>query len=406
MSKIQDEFDAKSGDFQLAPGEYEGPLIVRRPCVIDGGMSTLWAEKGPVLTVDAAGVTVKNLRVEVTGALNGPKTSVAVQTNYLDTILEGVEARGKIFGFADEDGTLEIPTVISLGDFAAGVINTFSVEFTVPTEAEIYTNVKDISIAPTRLQKGKNRILLQTDEIRNNTILYGEIMVKTLVSRRVYLTGKAVEGAPEYHELPLISDENLISQSLQIEIPDELIAPMVPDAPVEFIRRGQRIPVEDLQSSVIKIAYAHRDASEDIEIDGYAFLLKSDGKVRGDDGLIFFGNPESGNQEVRVGTWEERPIVFVELQKAESWLDKIAVCLSIYGDLESQNFSIVDDPVIRIFSDETELYRFELSDIRVEKTIVALEIYRYKGAWKMNFVGSGYRSGLKELCESYGVEVE
>ena len=34
MTNIQDQFNAtKSGDFVLAPGEYEGPLVIDRPCV-------------------------------------------------------------------------------------------------------------------------------------------------------------------------------------------------------------------------------------------------------------------------------------------------------------------------------------------------------------------------------------
>ena len=45
-------------------------------------------------------------------------------------------------------------------------------------------------------------------------------------------------------------------------------------------------------------------------------------------------------------------------------------------------------------------------DLSVEKTLVAVEVYRYKGQWKLNFVASGYRDGLRRLCESYGVEVQ
>ena len=62
MSFIQEEFDRVAGDFILTPGEYEGPLTITRPCVVDGQHSTLWANNGPVLIVDSASVTLKNLR--------------------------------------------------------------------------------------------------------------------------------------------------------------------------------------------------------------------------------------------------------------------------------------------------------------------------------------------------------
>ena len=67
---------------------------------------------------------------------------------------------------------------------------------------------------------------------------------------------------------------------------------------------------------------------------------------------------------------------------------------------------MVSSPAIRVFCHDKEVFRFELKDLSEETTVVAAEIYQYKGQWKMSFVGSGYRSGLKQLCESYGVNVE
>ena len=52
---------------QLPPGEYPGPMVVRRPLTLDGRGATVWALSGPVLAVDADGVRLRNLRVEVTG---------------------------------------------------------------------------------------------------------------------------------------------------------------------------------------------------------------------------------------------------------------------------------------------------------------------------------------------------
>jgi stress response protein SCP2 len=46
-----------------------------------------------------------------------------------------------------------------------------------------------------------------------------------------------------------------------------------------------------------------------------------------------------------------------------------------------------------------------LEHLSVEKTLVALEIYRNKGTWKAKSIGSGYKDGLKTLCESFGVEI-
>ena len=89
-------------------------------------------------------------------------------------------------------------------------------------------------------------------------------------------------------------------------------------------------------------------------------------------------------------------------------MERLAICYSIYesGEGASPTFAQVQEPLLRIFAGEEEVFRLKLEDLRVEKTLVAVEVYRYKGQWKLNFVGAGYRDGLRRLCESYGVEVE
>ena len=91
MTNIQDQFNAtKSGDFVLAPGEYEGPLVIDRPCVFDGAGATLWANAGPVLQVASEKVQVKNLRIEVTGTEAAGEADVALKTTYAGTKLEAL----------------------------------------------------------------------------------------------------------------------------------------------------------------------------------------------------------------------------------------------------------------------------------------------------------------------------
>ena len=80
--------------------------------------------------------------------------------------------------------------------------------------------------------------------------------------------------------------------------------------------------------------------------------------------------------------------------------------MSVYDDQSGTDFSCVDDPVIRIFSDDKEQFRFPLNDLTQEKTVVAVEFYRYKGEWKVNCVGGGFKFGLASLCREYGVDVE
>ncbi len=407
MSLIQEEFNRSSGDFVFSPGEYEGPLVIDRPCVIDGRQSTIWAKCGPVVIVDSASVTLKNLRIEVTGSQEKDHPAVSLKLNHPGTKLENVEINGIAEGLDGETTGWSIPGVIALGDFAANKENSFSIEFDAPREAEIVHNLKDVVISPKKVKSGRNVLNITTSNMRDNTILFGELLIKTSVARRIYITGRAQKGAPEHTSDPLVTGELTISAPLQIDPPDEVIAPIVPEEDqINPVRKGQRVSLGQMSAGALKVVYSHKNERRPLVVDPYVFLLGKNGKVRGDSDLIFFGNDESQRHEVRVKTDSGNAIAAIELSKTDADVEKVAVCMSIYDDQSGSDFSCIDDPIIRIFADEKEQFRFSLTDLSQEKTVVAVEFYRYKGEWKVNFVGGGFRLGLDSLCRDYGVEVE
>ena len=403
---IQEEFDRSTGDFTLSPGEYEGPLTVTRPCVIDGQRATLWANKGPVLIVDSGAVTLKNLRIEVTGAQesDGP---AALRSNYGDTRLENIEINGAIEGLPGETAQWGLPGAIALGDFATNKENSFSIEFEAPCDAEIVHNLKDVAIAPLHIRAGRNTLSIRTSNMRDNTILFGEMLIRTQVARRFYITGKAKEGAPEHTEAPPVTGELPFSTPLQIDPPDEVIAPIIPDdVQINPVRKGQRVSLGQMSQKALRLVYSHKSTTKPLDVDPYVFLLTKSGKVRSDNDLIFFGNEESANREVRVKSDNGNALAMIDLSKADADVERIAVCMSIYDDQSGTDFSCIEEPVLRLFSEEKEQFRFSLDELKEEKTVVAAEIYRYKGEWKVNFVGGGFKLGLDSLCRDYGVEVE
>lgn len=407
MSLIQEEFDRGTGDFILTPGEYEGPLTITRPCVVDGQRSTLWANSGPVLIVDAASVTLKNLRIEVTGTQDRDRPTATLLSHYADTKLENIEINGAVEGLPEEPSQWGIPGVIALGDFAANKENSFSIEFDAPRGAEIVHNIKDVVIRPQQIKQGHNTLSITTSNMRDNTILFGEMLIKTGVSRRIYITGKAVKGAPEYSSPLPVTGELPISSPLQIDPPEEVVAPVVPDdEQIHPVRKGQRVPLGQMSARPLKVVYSHKSESRPLAVDPYVFLLGKNGKVRSDNDLIFFGNEESADHAVRVKTDSGNALATVDLSKTSADVERIAVCLSVYDDQSGTDFSCISEPIVRVISDEKEQFRFLLDGLTHEKTVVAMEFYRYKGEWKASFVGGGFKLGLDSLCRDYGVEVE
>ena len=346
------------------------------------------------------------MRVEVTGTTESEEDRIAIRTSDPNTKLENIEVKGNIIGLPSETGVWEIPSIISLGEFAANQENTFSVSLKIPCEARLDSGMKNLRISPTRLAPGMNTLTLTTDDLRNNTILYGEILLRTTVSRRIYVNGKALKDAPIHDEAVPVLNGPTVSLPVQMNAPADVIAPQVEDTVVQTLKKGQRISVRELHSSQLKIIYEHKSAAQGVDIDCYCFALRQNGKVACDEDLVFFGNPEAADHSVTTSSLDGKPLALIDLEKIDASVYKIAVCYSIYGDDDRQNFSTVLAAVIRIFGGDKEYFRFELNELAEEKTVVAAELYRYKGEWKMNFVGAGYRSGLRQLCESYGVNVE
>ena len=391
MSALQEKLNNAFDRLDLNPGEYEGPLVIDRPITIDGHDSTIWANSGPVVVVNSDQVSLKNLRIELTGS-GGGDSGVSLRLNARDTRLDHIEVNAQVFGLPEESADIKPPSIISLGTFAANKENSFSVEIESPAEAEILHSINGVEITPQRLGPGKNRVVIKTTAMRDNTILFGEMLMKTRVLRRVYLSGKSVKGAEEHQSETPVSGKLPISTPIQFDPPDDVIAPVVSeDVSVVMARKGQRVSAGELSGCELKIVCEH-NSSRQIDLDPYVFLLGKNGKARSDSDLIFFGNSENANGSVRVNSQNRQALAIVRLRDMEPEVERICIAYSIYDEQDGGDFSCVD--------------RLALTELTTERTIVAVELYRYKGEWKISFVGGGYGAGLNKLCNDYGIDVE
>ena len=472
MDGIQELFRNAPGDMiLLTSGEYEGPLVIDRPCTLDGQSSTLWAEQGPVLSIRAAGVTVKNLRVEVTG-LSAQNASGTGQTGFPDGAkaprtpdgkspvepslsrtalfsaspdakLINVEVSGEVSGIAGETAGWNLSALELLPDFAAGQNNSFSFEWTLPAPARLRCEMKGVRVEPEQLQAGKNIIRLEIAPMRDRMILYGEIFVETGVVRRVYVKGKAVSGAKKYTAPPLpkpVTPEhapqkpvapvpetpkpaNPVTPKPEQQNPNVTVQPSAGRFPGESVSSsggsdplpsgnssamtvtpGQRISDPEMKSRPVKIVWESQTKGTPLEVDAYAFRLNEKSKVvSGDNDLIFFDNETSVTGDVSTGEMGDYPCITVNLSAVPAEVSRIAACFSIYKD-DTRNFAAAQFNILRVYIGEKERYCMPFDRPGLTRTAVALEIYRYRGEWKLNFIGGGYSGGLERLCEQYGLE--
>lgn len=152
------------------------------------------------------------------------------------------------------------------------------------------------------------------------------------------------------------------------------------------------------------------------DIDGSAFLLKADGKVRADIDMIFYNNLKSsdgsvthtGDNRTGAGDGDDESVV-VDLSKVPADVEKVAVCVTIHdAEARKQNFGMVSKAYVRCVNENgnTEVARFDLSeDGSTETAMVFGEIYRSGADWKFKAIGQGYKGGLGPLAASFGVGV-
>lgn len=394
METLQAKFDNNPSHlFSLSSGEYEGPLVIKHPCTLDGNMSTIWCHQAPVISIQSTGVTIKNLRVELLGEHG--QEAVALETKFEDVNFYNVEVNHGVSGLSSEKEN-ELPNTFSMGVFAANEMNDFSLVLKLTSSAEIINDLQDIEVIPNQLTRGINVVTIRTRRLRDNTIIYGSLFVKTNVLHRINLFGKASSNAAIHSE-----GNPPLSQKIKDEtVPHPVPSPPTSEIPKITVMRGQRLT---LKSHLVDIAILDEDIRTVDNLDCYIFSLLEQGKIGSDEDVVFFGNRTSPCLDVILK--EDSHGATINLSKTQERISKIAVCFSFYGDDPSENFSKLRESKILVICG-IDAYLFPMGNFLHEKTVVGVELYRYKNEWKINFIGAGFRYGAKKLCEGYGVTVE
>lgn len=395
---------ANAGDtIQLPTGEFEGPVIINKPLRLIGKNTTVWAKEGAVLEVGCGGVTLENLRVEIT---EGAKSDIAVLTGFPVSV-NNVEILGGVKGFGNEDGAFDVPRTVTLGDFQSESENTFLLEVNVPERTEIVCNIREVRISPNVLNAGRNTITITVSDCSPGTLLYGELLFRSMFTRRVYITGRSLADAAPARDKQIYTAPTRDSSDGSSVVPPpatDVISIMRrggTKAENLAMKRGQRVAAADYIGSAFSIWFSC-EKKRKVDVDPYVFLLDKNGKALGDSSLIFFGNEVSDNGEARYFPGDGH--IEIDLSKADCRVEKIVLAYAVYAADSVNNFSAVGSPRISLRTD-TERVSFNMDGLSSEAAVVAIELYLYKGEWKISAVGAGYNNGMAKLCNSFGIDV-
>ncbi|MDQ1835101.1 TerD family protein [Massilia scottii] len=150
------------------------------------------------------------------------------------------------------------------------------------------------------------------------------------------------------------------------------------------------------------------------DLDGSAFMLKADGKVRADADFIFYNNLKSsdgsvvhgGDNTSGAGEGDDEKVM-VDLSAVPAEIDKLSFCVTIHeAEARKQNFGMVGKAYIRCLNadGDKELARYDLSeDGSTETAMIFGELYRAGAEWKFKAIGQGFKGGLGPLAKSFGV---
>lgn len=136
-------------------------------------------------------------------------------------------------------------------------------------------------------------------------------------------------------------------------------------------------------------------------VDCAAYRLTTEGKVRGDGDMIFYGQTRSDDGSVIFRGHDSDGFFDINLPAQPASIEKIALAFS-----STQTLAQVGDVDIQVLQGSQVLMTCQLSASgRNEKAIILAECYRRQGSWKFRFVAQGFEGGLKPLSEHFGVEI-
>ncbi|MFI9200919.1 TerD family protein [Streptomyces sp. NPDC053048] len=135
-----------------------------------------------------------------------------------------------------------------------------------------------------------------------------------------------------------------------------------------------------------------------------ATLGDADGRVRGADWVAHPASPRLAGLEVsRQAAAEHR--LAVDLDALPEAAHRVHVLLALPSASGPARFGGLAAPFLAVTgTDGTEVVSYTVTGLEAESAVVALELYRRQGAWKVRAVGQGYADGLAALLGDHGLD--
>ncbi|NMN95607.1 TerD family protein [Antrihabitans stalactiti] len=136
-----------------------------------------------------------------------------------------------------------------------------------------------------------------------------------------------------------------------------------------------------------------------------ALLVKENGKVRSDADFVFFNQPTGPGVRLQPGAPGQPASLAISLNQVPADIDQIRAVITLED--ASSSFGRSAPPSARVSDGAgNALYDYRIDGLTTESIVIAIELYRRGGAWKVRAVGQGYAGGFAALVTDHGVSVD
>ncbi|MEP9415557.1 TerD family protein [Gordonia sp. VNQ95] len=134
-----------------------------------------------------------------------------------------------------------------------------------------------------------------------------------------------------------------------------------------------------------------------------ALLVTDAMTVRTDADFVFYNQPQGPGVVLENPT--SRPVLRVSTAGLPPDIHAVRAVITL--DDASSSFGRIAAPVAHVGdASGRELFTYSIDGLSSESVVVALEVYRRGGDWKVRAVGQGYAGGFADLIRDHGVSVD
>ena len=192
---------------------------------------------------------------------------------------------------------------------------------------------------------------------------------------------------------------------------DALVA--APASRQQRLVAGQTLVLSEQAIFEAQVTFSYRMRTRDADADLAIILLELDGKVGNTDDFVFYNQPATADQSVRLarkvvdsGAVTERGELHLSMLPPRVVRVLVALSMDTDGGLSC---GAIDSITLAVTSGD-DVWLFHPDPDSAIKAMIGAEFYRHHGpdgwVWKLRAVGQGWAGGLAELAQTHGIDVD